>query len=86
MATRSYVDVINDLKALVAVNDVLISGSEAVRKNTSCSRQDRAAAESLEKLSRSINEKLKEIATDVATLGMADSTLPFDEILKALGK
>lgn len=84
MAT--YVELIGQLKELIELNQDMAFKFNGLAADTRYSTRDREASRALGELGALQVGRLKTLASTIATLGMANSTEPFDKILEALGK
>ena len=82
----TYVEVIDEIKILIGINQEFANGLAPTAVDLRYSLEYRETARVLAEFSTLQVGRLKTLASSVAALGMANSNEPFDKILEALEK
>lgn len=83
---RTFLEVIEDLRELTTSLRTFQDSMRALSDDRRYTRQEREAVAEFGKFAQRLEERLKAVNADVGSLAVAHSNVPFDEILKAIGK
>jgi hypothetical protein len=83
---KTFLDVIAELKEISKGHGDYAASMEALSKDMRYSRQEREMVAMLGDYARRVEERIKGITSDIGSLAVAHSNVPFDDIIKAIGK
>jgi len=83
---KTFLDVIAELKEISKGHGEYATSMEKLAEDTRYSRQERELVKILADYARRVEERIKDITSDIGSLAVAHSNVPFDDIIKAIGK